>query len=289
MTWGTDVRLAMMAAALLALASPAWAAGDIHNGTDPVPGHPGMTYIDLIKQVAPDLAKNSEDNAFEGHLAVNPRHIAGADEQGGPSDNSVTLGFVEERRIKVGGKPRIAVLADLGPKEGEVAGLALLMLFTDTPKPKLLDDADVGMDKDSVLSQHVVLPLGPGDDALVTYSEHDDADLTMGGYVLISPVGDHLQLIQFMQLTSVVACGWSDMESTKFSTLPDPGRAYRKIVVRVSSRFRHTDPSCGASDVPKAHSVVFSGAYRWNAAARRFDTTSHIEAQWKAYNDAVFK
>jgi hypothetical protein len=282
------MRTALMAMALLALASPAWATGDIHNGTDAVPGHPGMTYIDLIKQVVPDLAMNSEDNAFEGHLAANPRHVAGPGEHGDPPD-SVTLGFVEERRIRVGGKPRIAVLADLGPKEGEVAGLALLMLFTDTPQPKLLDDADVGMDKDSVIAEHAVLPLGPGDDALVTYSEHDDADLTMGGYVLISPIGDHLKLVQFMQLTSVVACGWTDVERTKFSTAPDPGRAYRKILVRVASRFRHTDPSCGASDVPKAHSIALSAAYRWDAAAHRFETTSHIEAQWKAYNDGVFK
>jgi hypothetical protein len=283
------MRAALMTAALLALASPAWASGDIHNGTDPVPGHPGMTYIDLIKQAVPDLAMNSEDNAFEGHLAANPRHVAGADEQGGPSDNSVTLGFVEERRIKVGGKPRIAVLADLGPKEGQVASLAFLMLFTDTVLPKLLDAADVGMDKDSVIAEHAVLPLGPGDDALVTYSEHDDADLTMGGYVLISPVGDHLKLVEFMQLTSVVACGWTDVQTTKFSTLPDPGRAYRKILVRAVSRFRRTDPSCGANDVPKARSIVLSGAYRWNAATHEFKTTSHIEAQWKAYNDAVFK
>jgi hypothetical protein len=231
---------------------------------------------------------NSEDNAFEGHLAANPRHVAGPGEQGDPPD-SVTLGFVEERRIRVGGKPRIAVLADLGPKEGEVAGLALLMLFTDTPQPKLLDDADVGMDKDSVIADHAVLPLGPGDDALVTYSEHDDADLTMGGYVLISPVGDHLKMVEFMQLTSVVACGWTDVQSTKFSTLPDPGRAYRKIVVRVSSRFRRTDPSCGARDVPKAQSAVYTADYRWNAAARRFETSSNIEARWKAYNDQVFK
>lgn len=281
------MRSVWLVMALLALATPTRAA--ILQGSDPVPGHPGMTYIDLIKQVVPDLTRHSDDdNKFEGHFATIPRHIAGPDDQGDPPD-IVTLGFVEERRIKIGGQPRIALLADLGPKPDRVEGLALLMLFTDTPQPKLLDDADVGMDKDSVLVEHAVLPLGPGDDALVTYSEHDDADLTMGGYVLISPVGDHLKLVQFLQLTSVVACGWSNMESTKFSTLPDPGRAFRKIEVRVAARFRHTDPSCGASDVPKAHSVVFSAAYRWNAAAHSFETKSDIAARWKAFNDRVFK
>jgi hypothetical protein len=34
------------------------------------------------------------------------------------------------------------------------------------------------------------MKLGPGDEAVVTYSEQDDADLTMGGYMIVSPVGD---------------------------------------------------------------------------------------------------
>ena len=111
----------------------------------------------------------------------------------------------------------------------------------------------------------------------------------MGGYVLISPIGDHLRLIQFFDVESDVACGWSNIESAEFSTSPDPGRAYRRIDVRVSARFRHTDPSCGARDVPKAHSTVFGAAYRWNAAARRFETNSNIAARWKSFNDRVFK
>jgi hypothetical protein len=284
MRWRRSVLLTV-GLAMLGPAAPASAA--ILEASAPVPGHPGMTYLDLIKQSVPDLAKNA-DGRFEGHFATNPRHIGGPTYQGDPPD-VVTLGFVEERRIKVGGQPRIVLLADLGPKPDRIEGLALLMLFTDTPRPKLLDDADVGVDKDSALAEHAVLPLGPSDDALVSYSEHDDADLTMGGYVLISPIGDHLKLVQFLQLTSVVACGWSTMESTKFATSPDPGRAYRKIEVRVSARFRHTDPSCGARDVPKAHSIVLSAAYRWNAATRRFETTSNIAARWKSFNDRMFK
>jgi hypothetical protein len=280
------MRSASILMALLAFAAPARAA--ILEGGDPVPGHPGMTYLDLIKQAVPDLAKNAADDKVEGHFATIPRHIAGADFQGDPPDY-VTLGFVEERRIRIGGKPRIVLLADLGPKPDRVEGLALLMLFTDTSRPTLLDDADVGMDQDSVLAEHAVLSLGPGDDAIVTYSEHDDADLTEGGYVLISPIGDHLRLIQILDVDSIKACGWSNIESSKFSTAPDAGRAYRKIEVQLSARFRHTDPSCGPRDVPKAHSTVLSATYRWNGAARRFETNSDIAARWKAFNDLVFK
>lgn len=275
------------AAALLLAAAPVAGAAILH-AADPVAGHPGLTYADLVKQAVPDLAENKTDNALEGHLPANPRHVGGAEYQGDLPD-SVTVGFIEDQRIKIGGKPRIVLLVDLGPKEGMVANLALLMLFTDTPHPKLLDDADVGIDKDSALADHTVLPLGPGDAALVTYSEHDDADLTMGGYVLISPVGDRLKLIQIFEVTSVQACGWRNIEDTRFSTAPDPGRAFRKIRVTVSARFRRTDPSCGATDVPKAHSIVLRAAYRWNAAKQSFETGSDIMARWKRFNDVMFK
>jgi hypothetical protein len=285
MRWRRSVLLTV-GLAMLSQAGPAGAA--ILEASAPVPGHPGLTYLDLIRLAVPDLAKNDADGQFEGHFATNPRHIGGPTYQGDPPE-VVTVGSIEYQRIKIGGKPRISLLVDLGPKPGRVEGLALLMLFTDTARPQLLDEADVGIDKDTALAEHAVLPLGPGDDALVTYSEHDDADLTMGGYVLISPIVDHLKLVQLFDVTSVQACGWSNIESAKFATSPDPGRAYRKIEVRLSARFRHTDPSCGPSDVPKAHSIALSAAYRWNASAHSFETTSNIAARWKAFNDRMFK
>jgi hypothetical protein len=272
-----------------AAASPA-AAGDsrFHDPGDPVAGHPGLTYADLIKRVVPDLAKNDADDAFEGDLAKPPRHLAGPEFEGAP--DTVKVGFIEDRRIRVGGKPRMALLVDFGDKPDRVEGLALLMLFTDAPAPRLLDDADVGVDKDTSFSdQWPVLHIGPGDDALVTYSEHDDADFTAGSYLVASPIGDHLRMVGLFETPSVKACGWSDIETTAISTSADPGRPYRQINVSVGAVFRHTDPSCGARDVPKAHSAVFRATYRWNAPAHGFETPSDMTARLKAYNDRVFK
>lgn len=289
MRWRRSLLLQASLAMIWVAAAPARADDDhLFGPGDAVPGHPGLTYLDLIKQAAPDLAKNDADDEIEGHLTKDPRNLGGPEFDGDPPDY-VTVGLIDDKRLRIGGKRRLALLVDLGSRPGRVEGLALLMLFDDGPKPKLLDAANVGVDKDSVFAEHAVLPLGPGDDALVTYSEHDDADLTEGGYVLISPIGDRLKLVQFLQLTSVNACGWSNIESTKFSTSPDRGRAYRQIEVRVSARFRHTDPSCGARDVPKAHSIALSAAYRWNAAAHKFATGSDIAARWKRFNDLVFK
>lgn len=279
-----SVRLTACLAAL-GLATPASAA--ILEWTSAVPGHPGLTYFDLIKQVVRDLAKTDDGHA-EGHLTRQPRHLAGRDYEGPPPD-PVTVGYIEDKRIRIGGQRRIALLVDLGPDPERVQSEALLMLFTDAAEPKLLDVAGVSVDKDTGFADHAVLTLGPGDDALVSYSEHNDADLTFGNYMLISPVGDRLRLVQVYFTPSVVACGWSNIEATTFSTAPDAGSAYRQIDVKVRAVFKHTDPSCGPTEVPKARSTVFRATYHWNAKAHVFRTGSDMAERLKAFNDRIFK
>ncbi|HEX3406000.1 MAG TPA: hypothetical protein VHS81_02085, partial [Caulobacteraceae bacterium] len=147
------VGLALASALAMLAASPAFAGEDgLMDAGDAVPGHPGMTYADLVRQAVPDLALNNDDHQVEGHFKSPPRHLAGEDEQGDPSEPAV-LSSIEDKRILVGGKKRIVLLADLGGKEGRVEGLALLMLFDDTgSSPKLLDAADVGIDKDTAFA-----------------------------------------------------------------------------------------------------------------------------------------
>jgi hypothetical protein len=272
MGWRTRLVLAIALAALAA--SPAVAGeGGLMNAGDAVPGHPGLTYEALVRQALPDLALNSDDHQVEGHLAKAPRHLAGGEFEGDPSDPAV-LGFIQDKRILVGGRKRMVLLADLGAKEGRVEGLALLMLFDDESKrPKLLDAADVGLDKDTGFPERqAVLPLGPGDAALVTYSEHDDADLTMGAYMIVSPIGDRLAMVGRFALTSEKLCSWNAIEAASFATAPDPGQLYRRIAATVKAAVTHTGADgCNDEKHPAAATHAFSGSWSWNAAKRRFE------------------
>jgi hypothetical protein len=255
-----------------------------------VPGHPGLTYEALVRQAVPDLALNSDDHQVEGRLAKAPRHLAGADYEGDPGDPAV-LGFIQDKRILVGGRKRMVLLADLGAKEGRVEGLALLMLFDDEGKrPKLLDAADVGLDKDTGFPERqAVLPLGPRDAALVTYSEHDDADLTMGAYMIVSPIGDRFATVGRFALTSEKLCSWNGIEAASFATAPDPGGPYRQIEATVKAVFTHTgEDGCNDEQFPKAATHVFSGAWRWNAAKRRFEPGTSTLGGLLALNTKIF-
>ena len=267
----------LLAAAAAALAGAARAL-EMIEPADPVPGHPGVTYLDLVRQAAPDLKPNDAAHDVEGHPTGTYRHIAGKVYQAEPPDPLV-LGFIQDRRITVGGKRRIVILADLGQDEESVQSTALVLLFDDAPKPRLLDVADVSIDKDTEFAPDVGKPmLGPGDEAIVTYSEHLDASLAMGGYVLISPIGDRLRLIGLANVTSIKSCGWDRIESPKITVQPDPGHAHPRVQLTVRVKTTHTEGDCG-EPIPRAGTRDFTARYRWNNAAGRYDTES---SQFKA-------
>jgi hypothetical protein len=261
----------MAAAALVA-----WLAGIAHAAPitpgDRVPGHLGVTYLELVGQAVPGLALNRKDGQVEGHLARHIRHIAGSEFEGDPPDPLV-LGYIQDRRIQVGGKPRLLILADLGLDPDRAQGTALLLLFDVAPKPRLLDAADVSIDKETEISDAAgKLSLAPGDDAIVTYSEHNDADLTMGGYVLISPIGDRLKMIGIAHVVSARLCGWTSTQSAHVASTPDPPRPRPRVDAIVRMKIERTGEDCGDQPTPKPSVRAFSARYRWNAASGRYET-----------------
>jgi hypothetical protein len=289
MRWRRSMSAAACAALLGAVAGPAMAeTGRLYDPGDFVAGHPGMDYLALVQLALPTIVLSPDTHMMQGQLPTPvPRHIAGDTYEGQPPD-PVTLGAIEDKRIRIGGKPRIALLVDLGPDPDRVQGTALLILMTDEPTPKVLDMADVAIDKDTVFADQAVLKLGAGDDALVTWSEHDDADLTMGGYVLISTVGDHLSLIDTIRLQSERLCAWSNIETVHFSSTPDPAKPYARITASIHAAFKRTPEACGENGVPKVRPQTFNATYQWNPQSRAFETKSDALRRLGAFNDIVF-
>ena len=213
----------------LALATPASAAKVVH-ADDEIAGHPGLTYLNLINREVQDLAPSHGDSGeLQGHLPnPPPRHIGGKTYEGETPD-PVTLGFIEDQRIVAGGKRRMVILADLGPDPDSVQSKTLLLLFDDGPNPQLLDAVDVGLDKDTEFDEHTPkLSLGPDDDALITISEHSDADITFDGRNLLFVRHDRFEPIATFFVTNYQSCGWKQLETPSFAVHPDPGRPFRR-------------------------------------------------------------
>ena len=165
------------------------------------------------------------------------------------------------------------------------------MLFDDEGRPpKLLDAADVGIDKDTGLANQAVLPLGPGDSALVTWSEHGSAGLTMGGYMIVSPVGDHLAMVAQLRLTSENLCSWTAIETADFATTPDPGRPLNRIEATATAEISRTgQEGCNDERHPAAATHVFHAAWRWNPASRRFEPSASTLGGLEALNRQLFE
>jgi len=241
---------------------------------DPVPGHPGVTGLGLLRQVVPDLAPDADGKTFEGHLRKPLPHLAGKTYGGDPPD-PVTVTEVATMRIAAGGRPRLVLMADLGQAEGQVASTTLLALFDDGAAPRLLDAVDVGLDRDTSFSEHPRLPLGPADEALVTYSDHFNTSATYSAWMILFVRKDRFALAHLQFALSTRACGWEDAEDAAFATRPDPGRAYRQIVVSVTETLTNSgEDGCGDDAIPKPRHRVFRAALRWNPARERFETAS---------------
>ncbi len=141
-----------------------------------------------------------------------------------------------------------------------------------------------------VFADLAVLPLGPGDSALVTYSEHDGADLTMGGYMIVSPVGDRLAMVAQLQLTSERLCSWKAIEAARFATVPDQGGALQRIEATVTARISHTGhDGCNDERHPAAAIHVFHAVWRWNPANRRFEPAASTLGDLEALNRQLFE
>lgn len=269
-------RRAMTAAAALGLAaalawphaSPAETPALPPQLDDHVPGHPGVTYLDLLRQVIPDLAYNPATKQVEGHLD-SLRHILGKQSQADPPDPVVLQYGVEVRRIKAGGKPRLALLADLGQPEDSVASMDLLALYDDGPKPKLLDAVDVGVDKLTGFNDKPSqISLGPGDDALVTYSEHFNSNQSYAQRLVIFVRGDRWRLLDDISLLSDAFCGFKRQEEPTFATRP--GSPYGALIVTVTETLTRTDEDCSGQKVPAPYVHTYRSTYRWDAAKGDF-------------------
>jgi hypothetical protein len=252
-------------AAVMALPAVASAA-DLPEVTDTVPGHPGVTYLQLLRQAIPGLAMNPASKQAEGHLA-SLRHIMGKGQASDPPD-PVTADFLEVRHIKAGGKPRLVVLADLGQAEDSTQSTTLLALYDDAPRPKLLDAVDVGVDKQTGFNEAPSqIALGPGDDALVTYSEHGNSNQGYANRLVIYVRGDRFRLLDSFFALSDVTCGYRRDETPSFMTTP--ATPYATLEVTVTETLTHVDEQCDKPPLP-TYTRTYRAAYRWDAAKGAF-------------------
>jgi hypothetical protein len=267
------------------------AAGAVRAGaldpTDHVPGHPTVTYFDLVKQVVtdldslpvPGLPKAGEPAA---HTIAPYRHIEGDDAKTVP-ERPVAIQLLTAQTIKADGKSRLALMMDLGPSDEAVTEFTLLALFDTADhladQPKLLDVVEVGTDRLTGFAGKP-LPLDQGHkagaDLITISSDHFNSNEDFVGTEFVFVRNNHFQLAGSLFTFDLRVCTSRRSQEPAITTVADPGRRYRKILVAVNERvtLEPDRADCSGEKIPRPIRRTYHAIYRWNAARKHFEIAS---------------
>jgi hypothetical protein len=243
--------------------------------SDPVAGHAGLTYFDLMKMLVTDLEPESAGNEAKAHQIVDYRHIEGKDAKTDP-DGPVAIKYLEPLEIHSDGRTRLVLMADLGPSDEAVAEFVLLALFDLHGKPKLLDVVEVGTDRLTGFSDTPLLPLGHGSDLIRISSDHFNSDEDYVNTELIFVQDGRFRLLDALYTYNIKTCTYRLTESPAVATIADRGRRYRRVKLTVPEKvaLQPGFADCGDEKAPDPFVRTFRATYRWNAHRRAFVTTS---------------
>jgi hypothetical protein len=264
-------------------AAGASAAGGALDPTDHVPGHPTVTYFDLVKRVVTDLdslpAPGSKAGEPTAHTIVPYRHIEGDDAKTDPA-GPVAIQLLTAQTITAEGKSRLALMIDLGPSDGAVTEFTLLALFDISgDRPKLLDVIEVGTDRLTGFAGKP-LPLGQGHksdaDLITISSDHFNSNEDFVGTELVFAHNNRFELAGSLFTFDVHLCASRRTQEPVITTAADPGRRHRKIRVSVheSVTLEPDQAGCSGEKIPRPFRRTYHAIYRWNAARNRFEITS---------------
>jgi hypothetical protein len=246
------------------------------NPTDPVAGHPSVTYFDLVRQIVPDLDSPpaqtlSQPAAPTAHTIVPYRHIEGENAKTDPA-GPVAIQLLSRFEVRADGKPRLALLADLGPSDEAVAEFTLLALFDMTDRPKLLDVVEVGTDRFTGFAGKP-LPLGHGSDLITIVSDHFNSNEDFVATELLFVRNDRFRLIGSIFTFNVRLCASRRTQSPAIATHADAGGGYHEIQVAVHEAVtREPDRTgCSGEKIPRPFKRTYQATYRWSKSRGKFE------------------
>jgi hypothetical protein len=232
-----------------------------------VPGTHGVTYLDLLRQIVPDIA--AIDNGYEGHRTIELRHIGG-DEMASDAPDPIDVSAISVLPVQSDGKDRLLLLVDLGYSDTSVASFSVLALLTTGDGPKLLDAADVGYDRLTGFNEPAALSLGEGKTLIITQSSHFNSNQNYEATPMILLRNDRLQLVDVVWTFDDHSCSYERHEVPHFRSGDRDARAYFDVVATVTETTTLSNEDCGDEQPPQPGTRTFTVTYRWDDAVSKF-------------------
>ncbi len=232
--------------------------------TEPVAGRQDVTFADLVRLVAPEAGANGEGT-------IDVRHIGG-DAWSDPGPEAMRLLKLAAVPARSGGRDRTVLLLDFGPAQDNASGFVVLALFDVTGKPRLLDAADIAFDRWTAFAEPARLPVGEGDDLLVTRSTHFNSSQGYATTALILLRGDRFALVDTISTFDDRACAFE--RTQRLGIRQGTGTPFADIRATVSERTTVSAGQCGEAAVPEPGTRNIAVTYRWDAADESYSADS---------------
>jgi hypothetical protein len=253
------MRFAAVIVAFMLAAAPAMA-DTVDDFTAAVPGIPGKSWMDLLKQLFPDLAVGPKNEAVvRGGIALRP-----IEEDGAFTDeclDELKLRSLEFAQVRISGKNRLIIGV---ATDGDTCA-APLALFEGSGDGKLLDAANVKQDKNYSFGRNFVRSLGEDGQLVVVTNFHTNAGEGYDTETLILATADKLSPIGSVFAKSEIDCRRSIAEEATISLAPDYG-PFARITGYVKSSTRRVAPDC---QTPQGKEMITIDRFDWRWSAAR--------------------
>lgn len=235
-----------------------------------VPGHPGLVYFDLLRQLVPDLEANETmaSGSEIGPIAHVMGPFMGSDGLAKVPER-ITFGSFQTRIGQFEGEQRILILTELGAGDVQNAPTVLLA-FSDDDKPKLLDAMDVAL-SNTVFFGLDPFDIGQDDQAIVATSQRVAGETTELGDVLLFMRDGKFQPITLLSRVETIGCGfqWTQPISVT-GQRPATAGPYDDFKVTITDTGSLLDNGCDQSEGETPFANDYSALFQWTAATGRF-------------------
>ena len=270
----------LMLGAVASLAASPERPAPIDDFAASIPEIPGKTWLDLLRQLFPDVAE--AEGGSSGATAseiISLRSIGAADESWLQCDGGIKIRNLDARPAQLAGRRFLIVTVEI---PNDCAGL--LALFDETGK--LVDAVNVKGDQHASFSGDYVRPLGTGGALVIASSWHDNSNQSYDLTMLILAKPDGLSSIGDVFALGSRTCREVMTEETTVRVARD-GAPLARIDVEVRRRIQKLAEDC-ETKLSRPAVASFRGNWRWNAKKTAYDARADELARLAAWNQKHF-
>jgi hypothetical protein len=256
------IRLAAVIVSFMLAALPAMA-DTVDDFTAAVPGIPGKTWMDLLKQLFPDITVGPKNDAIvHGDIALRSIEEDGAFTDDCPDE--LKLRSLEVAQVRISGKSRLIVGV---ATDGDTCA-APLALFEGSGDGKLLDAANVKQDKNYSFARDLARSLGPDGQLVIVTNFHINAGEGYDTETLVLATAGKLSSIGSVFAKSETDCRRSISTEATISLAPDYG-PFARITGYIKTGTRRVAADC---QTPQGKEMITIDRidWRWSAARQAY-------------------